>query len=295
MLQFLSEHFDEYETALAEINKNNEPKFEHLRQAKRLYLNRRDSKLYVDEYNSKKVQLLHYLDTLRNQVGGLPNYVNFMYQDNMIINYNFPLRLIIIYMGAKFNEDYLEMIKSHVPNPMGFKVINNEFKSSFRSFSRNDYDYVHDNIMKIISFYPMEFESIIKEYILRSYDFNVRNKSMIRLRNLHVIMNLIQHESKFVKSKDGGYLINFKSAYPHQDLLINNEAPFVDVYNRKGETLACFENDVFIILGIINISIYIIKDNYDLDIDECYNTLLTTCIERYYQTSPSNNNSPSSE
>jgi len=295
MLQFLNECYEDYEEGLAEINKDYKPTFSHLNSAKRVYLNRRDSKFYMESYDSRKTTLQQYLNSLCSPPNVIPVYINFLYKDNFIINYNFALKLIIVYMGSNFKDYELNLVKEKVPNHMKFKIVTNQFRSSFRRVSEEYYEYIHDNIIKFISFYPMEFEAILKEYILRSYNFTERKPSEIRLHNLHVIINAVSNESTFVKSDDECYLINFKSAYPHEDLMINNQEPFVNVYDRQGNILTCYENNAFIIFGIINISIYIIKDNYKLNIDECYNKLLTTCINKYCQTSPSNNNSPSSE
>lgn len=288
MLEYLDDSYEQYEPKISENNKETKPSYSYLDEIKKVYLNKRENRFYADNRTS----MTSYLDGLKSQ---LPEYANFMFQDNFIISYNFPLKIIYVYMGRNFNEDYLERVIEAVPKILGFKVLHNEYKSAFRTFDHKYYNIIHDNIIKFISFYPNDFDKIIKIYILRSYDFTCRNPSPEKLKNLHHNINVMKFKNTFNKCGNGDYMIVFKRIYPADGLMINVDNQYINVYNRKEELILCFENNAFYLLGISNISVHILKEDYDINLDECYNNVIKRCTELYYQTLPQNNNSPSSE
>lgn len=293
---FLERYEEDYEHNLTAQNEDLPVNLEYLNQSKKIFYNK-NRRLFECDRNTTL------LDYLRAPKPGNPHFLNFTYNNyTYIISYNFPHKTINVYMGRVFNEDDLNWLCAQVPKIEGFKILKNSKESSFRyntrDTSRKDYsEIITNNIIKFMSNYPIEYQKFVSAYILKSYNFGYRLNLPLQLDALHKNISIFYMSSTFIRSLDTKYLIVLKHFNPSPGLFVTLSLDniLVCIYDWKDEIIKILETPQFELFGVSNISVYILEDKYDLDFDECYNSMLSTIVSLYFQRTPLNNNSPSSE
>lgn len=292
MEEFMQYYEEEYDDNLTKQNQGIGVKIQYLNKSTKIFF---DSRRQLFKYNYDTTLYQH----LKTLTGPTLRYVNFTYESGdfkYIISYNFVHKVIIVYMGNVFNPKHLEKTIYKLPVLDGFKVISNEFLSSFRNYLPAFEEIIVDNIMKFISNHPMEFKKLVSFYISKSFNFRrlgLNEKGVA----LHKNLNILDMFVNYMLSVDGKYLVALKYLSPSPDLVFNigNETILVDVYDRQSNLIRVFELPPFDLIQISEVRVYILVDDYEMNFDECYNLILGILTEKFFQSKPLNNNSPSSE
>lgn len=241
--------------------------------------------------------LMAYIKTLTPN--NCPGWVNFTFSRfTYFVSYNFLYKLIFVYMGKDYNDENLDWFYSQIPKLQGFRVFKNDKGSSFRVYNRMHEQLVISNILKFVSYYPLEFKNLMSIYILKSFNFSpLRLNSPERLSALHKNIALFNFGHTVRKSKDGKYMVVFKHFNPAPELFTNLTLQdyLVRVYDWNGEIIKIIETPNYVLPRLSGVDFYILEPNYSMDFEACYNWLLELLTELYFQSAPLNNNSPSSE
>lgn len=294
MEEFMEHYESLYDEAFTIQNKDIKTSTSYLDACMKLSYDK-NRNMFMHSYNKTLYQYLKSIDVSDNV-----RYINFIYSNRdskFIISYNYVHKLIIIYMGIHFDEKDLDWISHKIPILDGFKILKNEFTSAFRYHNNRYENLVMDNIIKFISHHPVEFKYLISRYISKSYNFGPRLKMYEKLTALHKNINILEMFNNYIRSYDNKYIITLKYLSPNPDLVFNigDESILVDIYDRNNDLIRVLELPPFCLMQISEIRVYILEENYVIDFDECYYSILNILTERFFQMKPLNNNSPSSE
>ena len=285
---------DEYELGLTECNKTLKNTTPYLDSSKTIFY----SKIKNTFTCSHTQTIMEYIKSKKNEK---PSYLNFIYSSfktrNFIISYNFVYRIINVYMGKGFNEEELDKFTQILPRFEGFKIIKNEERTSFRCYDVKYESIILDNIIKFMSNNPEEYKKYVSQYILKSFNYFVRLKSYEQLDNLHKNLNLLEMSNTFINSNDNKYIIVLKHLNPSSNLVVNigDEKILVNIYDRQHNIIHVLELPQFSLIQVSEIIVYVLYENYEINIEECYNLILTLLTNLFFHKQPLNNNSPSSE
>lgn len=297
MTKYLLERYeDEFEKNLTSQNEALTPTQEYLDASKKVFFDQRRGLFMVNNTTT----LMAYIN---NPPDSKIHYLNFIYKDlQFVISYNFPHKTIVIYMGGRmYDENEIEFVKSKIPKISGYKIITNTKTSSFRyNIHRDKKDYsklITNNIIKIITNYPIDFKELVSFYISKSYNFGPRLNLPLQLDALHKNIGLFYFSSTFVYSPDKKYLVVLRHFSPSPGLIVslNPDSILINIYDWSDTLIRVIEAPPFDIHNVSNISVFILEDNYDMNFDECYDIILRSLTSFYLQSKPLNNNSPSSE
>ena len=280
---------------LVEQNGPLEDILEYLNASIKVFYNQRQGTFMVNNTTT----LLSYISNPPKKI----HYLNFIYKDlQFIISYNFPHKAIVVYMGGRmFDEKEVEFVKSKIPRISGYKIITNTKTSSFRyNAFRDKKDYskiITNNIIKIISNYPIDFKDLVSSYISKSYNFGPRLNLPLQLEALHKNIGLFYFSSTFIYSPDKKYIVVLRHFSPSPGLIVslNPDSILINIYDWSDNLIRVIEAPPFEIHNVSDISVFILEAEYEMNFDECYDIILRSLTSFYLQSKPLNNNSPSSE